>query len=69
MIRPKSMTRWLVLSLTVLIAAFGCPAARTPAGGPEPVSDGDRGSRSGTARADGYMPVAVPRPLRSSSRD
>src|ERR1700738_1935869 len=29
-----------------------CPATRTPDGGPEPVFDGDRGSQSGTTRAD-----------------
>src|SRR3984893_14278155 len=29
-----------------------CPATRRPDGGPEPVFDGDRGSQSGTTRAD-----------------
>jgi len=55
MIRPHSVARWVILALTGVILAVGYVYAQQPAPQtvpPNPVSDGDRGSQSGTTRAD-----------------
>src|SRR5437660_5681524 len=62
MIRPKSMMRWVILSLTAVILAFGYayaqqPAPQTPA--PNPYLMGTEGLNQGPRGLTSYMPVAI----------
>src|SRR5437870_13152794 len=63
MIRPKSMIRWVILSLTAVILAFGYVYAQQPApapqtGAPNPYLMGTEGPNQGPRGLTSYMPVA-----------
>ena len=61
MIRPKRMARWVILSLTVLIPAFGYVYAQQPApqtAPPNPYLMGTEGLNQGPRGLTSYMPVA-----------
>src|SRR6266481_1139300 len=62
MIRPKRMTRWVILSSTVLILAFGYVHAQQPApqpAAPNPYLMGTEGLNQGPRGLTSYMPVAI----------
>ncbi len=62
MIRPKSMTRWVILSLTGVILAVGGVYAQQPApqtAAPNPYLMGTEGLNQGPRGLTSYMPVAI----------
>ncbi len=62
MIRPKSVTRWVILSLTGLILAFGYAYAQQAPQTPpaqNPYSMGTAGPGQGPRGLTSYMPVAI----------
>jgi len=66
MIRPKSVTRWVILSLTGLILAFGYAYAQQAPQTPpaqNPYSMGTAGPGQGPRGLTSYMPVAIDQPF------